>query len=198
MKICPECKTQCNDDERFCQNCGASLESAAAAAQSAPAKETPKEEPKKEKAPSQYDHTAEFDASDASDHKLLAMAIYLLGPFGLIIALLGGADSPYTKFHIRQSLKFLVLGSLIGVSGSVLSAVVYVLLKPMQSLAEFIQAATPYYVVSLLITLCNVCIPLITIAALAVLVVLMIIVFINICKGKSIEPPLICKFKILQ
>lgn len=191
MKICPNCKHECTDDKRFCPECGTEL-----VEQAAPAAEEPE---KKETKPADFDHTAEFDAEDVSDHKLLAMVIYLLGPIGLIIALLGGAESPYTKFHIRQSLKFMVLGALIGIVGTVLSAAMAVIMSPLQALAEFIPAATPYYyIVSFIITLLTVCVPFVTVALLAVLVVSMIITFIAICRGKSIEPPIVRNLKFLK
>ncbi len=60
-----------------------------------------------------YDHTDEFDAEDISRNKVTAMAAYLLGPLGVIIALLAGKDSPYADFHMRQGLKFVVVEALI-------------------------------------------------------------------------------------
>ena len=55
-----------------------------------------------------YDHTAEFSAKDISDNKVFAMLGYLLGIFGVIIALLASHSSEYTMFHVRQSLKLIV------------------------------------------------------------------------------------------
>lgn len=62
-----------------------------------------------------YDHTEEFEPKDISDNKVTSMAAYLLGPLGVIIALLAGQDSPYAKFHMRQGLKFLVVEALVSV-----------------------------------------------------------------------------------
>ena len=59
------------------------------------------------------DHTAEFDAKDISDNKIVAMAPYLLGVIGIIIALLGSRDSKYAGFHVRQALKIEITGILV-------------------------------------------------------------------------------------
>ena len=55
-----------------------------------------------------YDHTSEYEAEDISKNKIFAMLVYLLDAVGIIIALLSG-DSPYVRFHVRQSLKFTVI-----------------------------------------------------------------------------------------
>lgn len=62
-----------------------------------------------------YDHTDQFDPEDISENKVTAMAAYLLGPLGVIIALLAGQDSPYAAFHMRQGLKFVVVEALLTV-----------------------------------------------------------------------------------
>lgn len=62
-----------------------------------------------------YDHTSEFTAKDISDNKVIAMLVYLMGTVGIIIALLASKDSPYLSFHVRQALKFTVLGVLTGI-----------------------------------------------------------------------------------
>ena len=59
-----------------------------------------------------FDHTSEFDPTDIKEHKVYCMLIYLMGTVGIIIALLGGADSEYTKFHVREGLKIAVANML--------------------------------------------------------------------------------------
>ena len=59
-----------------------------------------------------FDHTSEFDPKDIKEHKVYCMLIYLMGTVGIIIALLGGADSEYTKFHVREGLKIAVANML--------------------------------------------------------------------------------------
>lgn len=53
-------------------------------------------------------HSAEFSAKDISENKVSAIAAYLLGPIGIIIALLLARDSAYTAFHVRQALKITI------------------------------------------------------------------------------------------
>jgi len=49
-----------------------------------------------------------FDEKDISENKIAAIAAYLLGPIGIIIALLVSSESPYAKFHVRQALKMTI------------------------------------------------------------------------------------------
>lgn len=53
-------------------------------------------------------YRARFDSKDISENKVSAMAAYLLGPIGIIIALLLARDSAYTAFHVREALKLTV------------------------------------------------------------------------------------------
>lgn len=59
------------------------------------------------------DHSAEFSAKDISENKVSAIAAYLLGPIGIIIALLLARDSAYTAFHVRQALKITICSVLL-------------------------------------------------------------------------------------
>ena len=58
------------------------------------------------------DHTAEFDPTDISDNKVLAMIPYLLGVMGVIITLLASGKSPYAFFHVKQALKIYVISAI--------------------------------------------------------------------------------------
>ena len=59
------------------------------------------------------DHSAEFNEKDISENKVSAIAAYLLGPIGIIIALLLARDSAYTAFHVRQALKITICSVLL-------------------------------------------------------------------------------------
>lgn len=103
MKTCPNCSCQLEDNATFCVNCGAQF------ASQQPFQQTP---PQQQYAPpytppvaDPYDHTAEFDPKDISDNKVFAMICYILGIFGIVIALLASRSSEYTMFHVRQALK---------------------------------------------------------------------------------------------
>jgi len=95
MKFCSKCGAQCDDNATACPNCEAIFVAPAAATGDA------------------TDHTAEFDPRDISDNKVVAMLPYLLGPIGLIIALLMTNTSKYVSFHIRTALKFTVVETLL-------------------------------------------------------------------------------------
>ena len=95
MAFCPNCGAQVEDGAPACPNCGTSFAA-----------------PQINYAYDPADHTAEFDPKDISDNKVTAMAAYLLGPLGIIIALLAAQHSPYAAFHVRQGLKYLILEAL--------------------------------------------------------------------------------------
>lgn len=132
MKICPNCNNQAADEAMFCTSCGRSLGVESAPAQVAPTQESPAQAAPAQEAPAQeaptqaapvpvqhiqnytpqspsYDHTSEFDAQDISDNKVIAMLCYLSSFFGILIAVIAARQSPYTMFHARQSMKFIVV-----------------------------------------------------------------------------------------
>ena len=93
MKFCPNCKVTYDDSANVCGQCGGPLTYVPNQVTADPT-----------------DHTAEFDARDISENKVLAMVPYLLGVIGIIIALLAAGSSPYTAFHVKQALKIEVCG----------------------------------------------------------------------------------------
>lgn len=141
--ICPKCGSEMADGSAFCTKCGASL--AAGAQQGMPQgnpnpnpQGMPQGNPNPQGMPygnpnpqmnsgmpqQQYydpkDHTAEFDAKDISDNKVMAMLPYLMGTIGIIIALLASRESAYTYFHVRQALKITVTTLLVGIITAIL------------------------------------------------------------------------------
>lgn len=102
MKNCVKCNAPLEDDAAFCPSCGAAQNG------QQPVVVDP------------YDHTAEFDAKDISENKVICMLVYLLGPIGIIIALLASNTSAYVRFHVRQALKFTVVEILLGICAALL------------------------------------------------------------------------------
>lgn len=98
MAFCTKCGSEVPEGTTFCPKCGMPMGSAAA----------PAPAPQYAVAP-EWDHTAEFDPQDISDNKVFAMACYLLSFFGVLIAIIAAKDSPYAKFHVRESLKISVM-----------------------------------------------------------------------------------------
>ena len=90
MKFCTKCGTQCEDNAVACPNCGEKMVVSGVT-----------------------DHTAEFNAKDISDNKVVAMLPYLLGVVGLIVAILLANTSEYVRFHVRTALKFTVVQALL-------------------------------------------------------------------------------------
>ena len=114
MKICPVCNNSIPDDAVFCGNCGANTTAQPGAYA------VPPQQPYMPNFAPSYDHTAEFDAKDISDNKVIAMLVYLMGPIGVIIALLVGNSSPYAAFHVRQALKITVVNTLVAIASALL------------------------------------------------------------------------------
>lgn len=67
------------------------------------------------------DQKADFSHKDISENKAAAMAAYLLGPVGIIIALLAARDSAYTAFHVRQALKITICSAVLEIAAAVLA-----------------------------------------------------------------------------
>ena len=106
MKTCPNCNAQLDDNAQFCTSCGAEIKAETPVVAAA--------------ASADFDHTAEFDPKDISDNKVISMLVYLLGPIGILLALLAAQTSPYAGFHVRQSLKFTVIETLTLLASSIL------------------------------------------------------------------------------
>lgn len=132
MKVCPKCNSQLADDAMFCTSCGAQLGGSAQEPQPNPQVEQQNQQYNQQvnqqfnqqqqnpyyaqpiaPAYDPFDYTAEFDAKDISDNKVFAMAAYLLGLLGIIIALLASHDSKFARFHVNQALKFTIINILI-------------------------------------------------------------------------------------
>ena len=125
---CPKCGAQLADGSSFCTSCGSYL------ANNAQQTNQPNTAPNNNMNnmgsvnmgaqqvyyTSPTDHTAEFSAKDISDNKVMAMVPYLLGVFGIIIALLASRESEFTYFHVRQALKLTVVNTLLTICSFVL------------------------------------------------------------------------------
>lgn len=108
MKLCPKCNMQLEDSAAFCPNCGTQfIPNATVTHQPYVPVDT-------------SDHTTEFDYADIAENKLYAAICYLLSAFGIIIALLAAKDSPFVKFHVRQSLKLTICALLVALISVVL------------------------------------------------------------------------------
>lgn len=130
MAFCEKCGAQIPENGTFCAACGAPV-----AAQAQP--QAPEQQPQPPVYPQQpvyqqpvypqqpaydpADHTAEFDPEDVSQNKVIAMAAYILGTVGIIIALLAAPQSKYAAFHSRQALKLDIVSTLLLIVSAVLA-----------------------------------------------------------------------------
>ena len=116
MKNCPYCNTPLEDNASFCPSCGN---------QQPPLNAQQPQQPYQQPVPyptvDPHDHTADFSPEDIAENKLFAMIVYLLGPIGVIIALLANKESPFLRFHLRQSLKLLIAETITVLATVVLS-----------------------------------------------------------------------------
>ena len=201
MKICPKCGTQLNDTALFCHNCGEKSEPVQpeqpAQQQTAPINDqaagqyqqnanaqgyaqpsyVPPVPPVYTPVPDPRDHTSEYDAKDISDNKVFAMLPYLLGIFGIIIALIASKESKFTRFHVAQALKITVVEVLMII---ILFIASVILIIPYAGIVLFGIIAVAFSVCSI------------------ILFVLSIIAFFDVCKGKAREIAIICNFKFLK
>lgn len=141
MAFCEKCGAQIPENGTFCAACGAPV-----AAQAQPTRipeqpaaqpQAPEQQPQPPVYPQQpvyqqpvypqqpvydpADHTAEFDPEDVSQNKVIAMAAYILGTVGIIIALLAAPQSKYAAFHSRQALKLDIVSTLLLIVSAVLA-----------------------------------------------------------------------------
>ena len=94
------------------------------------------------------------------------MSVYLLGAVGIIIGLLMSPKSEFTRFHVRQSLKFMILEALILLFSTLLCWTFIV--------------------------------PILGMIALLVLLIAKILCFVDVCRGKAVESPVLQYIKFLS
>ena len=117
MKVCSKCGNNCPDGASFCNVCGSPLgaEAAQDSTNTQDAAQNAYQAPQQAYAyvdPS--DHTAEFDAADISENKVLAMLPYLLSWIGVIVGefLVSRAGLGYLIVYGGQVFRMdLVMGS---------------------------------------------------------------------------------------
>ena len=178
MKMCPNCRNQIADEAVYCPICGTAI---GAAPQFDP-QTVPQSAPQYTQPPvyappvpyvDPYDHTEDFDPKDISENKVIAMLVYLLGPVGILIALLASNTSKYAAFHVRQALKLTVVEIL-----ATFALAVFILLTTLIRWPGFgVFVAVVVYIA---------------------LLVIKIICFLQICNGKAKEAYFVRSLKFLK
>lgn len=117
-----------------------------------------------------------FSEKDISENKVSAIAAYLLGPIGIIIALLIARDSAYTAFHVRQALKITICSILLEIFAAILA------------LFGMIPLVGIIFRIMLIITC----------AAWFGVLVIRLIAIVQVCSGGAKEPAIIGNFDFLK
>ena len=182
MKMCPNFRNQINDEAVYCPICGTGI---GAAPQYSP-QQTPPPAPEYNTGFNQppvyappvpyvdpYDHTEDFDAKDISENKVIAMLVYLMGPLGIVIALLAANGSKYAAFHVKQAMKLTVAEILAVVALVIVAYIMWGI--HLRALMFFVVAA-----------------------ALIGLAALHLICFLQVCKGKAKEVYIVRSLRFLK
>ena len=175
MTYCGKCGAQVQDGVKFCQGCGAAVETKVENnAQQAQQQSQPPQNDFSQKIQNlnnTADTTAEFDAQDITSNKAMAILAYF-GPL-VLIPIFAAKQSKFARYHSNQGLVLLIASILYGIAYSILSSIILAISWRL------------YFIVSI--------IGLVSI----VVTVLAIIGIINAATGKAKELPLIGKFKIV-
>ncbi len=111
MLTCKQCGTQVEDNIKYCTNCGAPIEAPVEQA-SAPAVDL---SAKLTELNNTADTTAEYDAQDIEQNKVMALLAYII----FLIPLLAAKESKFARFHTNQGLVLFI--------GAILSSVITVI-----------------------------------------------------------------------
>lgn len=178
MATCKNCGSNVNDDIKYCPNCGTEVAAQAQTQEQPQAQAQPQQSnttdftTKVAQLNDTADTTAEFDANDISQNKIMAVLSYIGILF--LIPMFAAKESKFAHYHANQGLVLFVFNVAYSIAasivGSVFSAISYRLMF-----------------VSTILNLGSI-----------VFLVLAIIGIINACNGKAKELPVIGKFKFLK
>lgn len=122
------------------------------------------------------DYTFEFEERDISENKIMAMIAYIGGLLGIIIALIGGKDSKYVSFHVKQALKL-----------NICLMLIMTLIVPCSILVNIpVLGIISSLVVMILVIL------------LIAVMILNIVAFFQVCEGKAKEPFFVGELNIFK
>ena len=177
MPVCPRCGAQVAENAKFCNACGAALDTA----------QTTAGDPKftvdsLKDLNNTADSTAEFDPADVEKNKVLCIFSYL----GLLflIPLLACQNSKFARYHVNQ-------GLLLFITNAVLSIITGVIGLVITAISAIIGIGVLAPILSLISGL-------ISLAASIVGLVLMILGIINAVNGRAKELPIIGKFRLMK
>ena len=167
MAYCGKCGSAVEDNVKFCPACGASTE-------------LPKDEStrqtdyaaKLQNLNNTTDSTAQFDAADIQQNKVMAILAYI-GPL-VFVSIFAAKGSKFARYHSNQGLILLIASAAWGVAYGILSAVLLAISWRLYFITGILG------IVSL------------------VFIVPMVLGIINAANGRAKELPIIGKFRLLK
>ncbi len=183
MAFCGKCGTRVEEGAKFCPGCGAPVEAAAQQTQQPPQQENFGS--KFAKLNNTADMTAEFDAQDVQNNKVMAILSYL----GLLVLvpILSAKESRFARYHANQGLVLLIAGVAYGIVQSILMAILRAIFPWNWAYGYLGGRGAIYGILSTVLSLVWI-----------VFSVLAIIGIINAVNGRAKELPVIGKFKLLK
>lgn len=182
MSVCPKCGVEVAENEKFCSACGAEIQPAESAAEpaAAPAEENKFSAETLKELNNTKDTTAEFDAADIENNKILSLFAYL----GLLflVPLLACPNSKFARFHTNQGIILFIVNMAASVIVGILTGI-----------ATAIGMAVPALgvIFGLLVGLLGTAVSIVAL-------VLVILGIVNAVQGKAKELPIIGKYRILK
>lgn len=164
MAFCPNCGTSHRDDALFCASCGTRLGA------SVPPPKTEGGGPV-DQIKNAPDYTSDFDSTDISQNKALALLSYI--GILVLIPIFCAKHSKFARFHANQGLLLVIASAAVGVVNCILSALTY-------AWWPFVLLELPVALLSLAMT------------------ALMVLGIVNAARGKAKELPFIGKYRILK
>ena len=173
MTYCGKCGAQVQDGVKFCQGCGAEIIQAQPQ-QAQPAAQAPQNDfsQKLQNFNNTADTTAEFDANDIANNKVMAVLAYL--GILVLIPIFAAKQSKFARYHANQGLVLCIAAIAYSIVYGILSSII-------------LAISWRLYFITSILSLVSI-----------VFFILCVIGIINAAGGKAKELPLIGKFKILK
>jgi len=174
MKLCKNCGINVEDGVKFCPGCGSPVEEATVQ-QTAPQQDDFAS--KVADLNNTPDTTADFDATDIGNNKLMAVLSY----FGLLVLvpIFAAPKSKFARFHANQ-------GTVLFIAEIAWSIVSYIIRKILWAILGY-NLWSLYSLLTTLLSLVSI-----------VFFILAVLGIINAVGGKAKELPIIGKFRILK
>ncbi len=172
MAFCGKCGTKADEGVKFCPSCGAAMAAPEQQAQQ-PEQNTQSDfAGKLQNLNNTADTTADFDAGDIQQNKVMAILAYI--GILVLVPLFAAKESKFARFHTNQGLILAICEIAYGIAYSILSSVILAISWKLYFLVSIIG------LVSL------------------VFLVVAVLGIVNAANGKAKELPVIGKFRILK